>query len=171
MVVEDAMGKNKRHVTRKHHMMTSSNGNIFRITGHFCGEFTGHRWIPRIKASDAGFDVFFDLRLNKRLSKQLWGWWFETPSRSLWRHCNDVDFTAIVMTAAAAWLFFGLFVSDCTLPVISGQRVQTYRAKTSRQCPKLRNIPRHVHLYAFPQLVQFGLIFPVGAPRLIGSLF
>ena len=31
---------------------------------------------------------FFDLRLNKRLSKQSWGWWFETPSRSLWRHCN-----------------------------------------------------------------------------------
>ena len=34
------------------------------------------------------FDVFFDLRLNKRLSKQSWGWWFETPSRSLLRHCN-----------------------------------------------------------------------------------
>ena len=34
------------------------------------------------------FDVFFDLRLNKRLSKQSWGWWFETPSRPLWRHCN-----------------------------------------------------------------------------------
>ena len=27
--------------------------------------------------------------LNKRLSKQSWGWWFETPSRSLWRHCNE----------------------------------------------------------------------------------
>ena len=27
--------------------------------------------------------------LNKRLSKQSWGWWFETLSRSLWRHCND----------------------------------------------------------------------------------
>ena len=27
--------------------------------------------------------------LNKRLSKQSLGWWFETPSRSLWRHCND----------------------------------------------------------------------------------
>ena len=25
-------------------MMTSSNGNIFRVTGHLCGEFTGHRW-------------------------------------------------------------------------------------------------------------------------------
>ena len=33
------------------------------------------------------FDVFVDLRL-KRLSKQSWGWLFETPSRSLWRHCN-----------------------------------------------------------------------------------
>ena len=34
------------------------------------------------------FDVFFDLRLNKWLSKQPRGWWFETPSRPLWRHCN-----------------------------------------------------------------------------------
>ena len=36
------------------------------------------------------FDVFFDLRLNKSLSKQSWGWLFETPPPSLWRHCNDV---------------------------------------------------------------------------------
>ena len=34
-------------------MMTSSNGNIFRVTGHLCGGFTGPRWIPRTKASDA----------------------------------------------------------------------------------------------------------------------
>ena len=34
------------------------------------------------------FDVFFYLLLNKRLSKQWWGWWFDTPSRPLWRHCN-----------------------------------------------------------------------------------
>ena len=33
--------------------MTSSNGNIVRVTGHLCGEFTGLRWIPRTKASDA----------------------------------------------------------------------------------------------------------------------
>ena len=32
--------------------MTSSNGNSFRVTGHLCGEFTGHRWIPLTKASD-----------------------------------------------------------------------------------------------------------------------
>ena len=34
------------------------------------------------------FDVFCDLRLNKRLRKQPGGWWFETSSRSSWRHCN-----------------------------------------------------------------------------------
>ena len=68
--------------------MTSSNGNIFRVTGPLCGEFIGHRWIPLTKASDAELWCFFDLRLNKRLSKQSWGWWFETPSRSLWRYCN-----------------------------------------------------------------------------------
>ena len=39
--------------TKLWHMMTSSNGNIFRVTGPLCGEFTGHRWIPRTKASDA----------------------------------------------------------------------------------------------------------------------
>ena len=52
------------------HMMTSYNGNIFRVSGPLCGEFTGHRWIPRTKASDAEL------------------WCFLWSSRSLWRHCN-----------------------------------------------------------------------------------
>ena len=47
-------------------------------------EFLAQRPVTR------GFDVFFDLRTNTRLSKHWWGWWFETPSRSLWRHCNDL---------------------------------------------------------------------------------
>ena len=46
------------------------------------GKFPSQRPVTR------SFDVFFDLRLNKRLSKQSRGWWFETQSRSLWRHCN-----------------------------------------------------------------------------------
>ena len=69
-------------------MMTSSNGKFFRVTGHLCGEFTGHRRIPHTNPVTRRFDVFFDLRLNKRLSKQSWGWSFETSSRPLWRHCN-----------------------------------------------------------------------------------
>ena len=73
-------------------MVTSWNGNIFRVTGHLYGEFTGHWWIPRTKASDAQVDVFFDLRLKERLSKQSLGWWYETPSRPLWRHSNGEQY-------------------------------------------------------------------------------
>ena len=48
------------------------------------GEFPAHRPLTR------RFDVFYDRRLTKRLSKQSWGgWWFETLLRSLWRHSND----------------------------------------------------------------------------------
>ena len=70
--------------------MTSSNGTIFRVPGHLCGEFTGHRsrWILHTKASDAALWFFFDLRLNERLSKQSRGWWFETPAGPIWRHSN-----------------------------------------------------------------------------------
>ena len=43
---------------------------------------------PSQRTVRRSFGVFFDLRVNKWLSKQSWGWWSETPSRSLWRHCN-----------------------------------------------------------------------------------
>ena len=46
------------------------------------GEFHLQRSVAR------SFDTIFDLRLNKRLSKQSICWWFGTPSRSLWRHCK-----------------------------------------------------------------------------------
>ena len=78
-------------------MMTSSNGNIFRLTGHLCGELPAQRPVTQ------SFDVLFDLNLNKRLSKQSWGWWFEMLSRPLWRHCN-------------AWLALELSLPPC-LPI------------------------------------------------------
>ena len=71
-------------------MMTSSNGNIFRVAGPLCGEFTGPGEFPTQRPRTRSFDVFFDLRRNKPLSKQSWGWWFETLSRSLWRHRNVI---------------------------------------------------------------------------------
>ena len=46
------------------------------------GEFPTQRPVTR------SFYVYFDLRPNRRLNKQSWGWWFETPSRPLWRHRN-----------------------------------------------------------------------------------
>ena len=42
-------------------MMTSSNENIFRVTDHLCGKFTGPRWIPRTKASDRRGALVFSL--------------------------------------------------------------------------------------------------------------
>ena len=52
----------------------------------------------------------FDLRLNKRLSKQSWGGWFETPSCSLWRHCNGepcicLEGTVTVLYSVRCFLF------------------------------------------------------------------
>ena len=45
---------------------------------------------PAQRPVTQSFDVLFDLRLNKRLSKQSRGWWFETLSCPLWRHRNDI---------------------------------------------------------------------------------
>ena len=68
-------------------MMTPSNGNVFRFTGPLWGESTGPRWFPLTRPVTRNSDVFFDLCLNKRLSKQSRRRLFGTPSQSLWRHC------------------------------------------------------------------------------------
>ena len=59
------------------------------------GEFPAQRPVTR------SFDVLFDLRLNKRLSKQSPGWWFDTTSRPLWRHCIEV--TCAFFSPNAHW--------------------------------------------------------------------
>ena len=45
--------------------------------------------LPSQRPVTPSFDVFLDLRPNKRLSKQSWGGWFEAQSRSSWRHSNE----------------------------------------------------------------------------------
>ena len=69
-------------------IMTSLNGNDLRVSGPLWRESTGDRAIPLTNAMTRSFDVFFDQRLNKPLSKQSRRRWFETPPRSLWRHGN-----------------------------------------------------------------------------------
>ena len=64
------------------------------------GEFPAQRPVTR------SFDVFFDLRLNKRLSKQSCGWWFETPTGSLWRHCNGSKYRPWSIKGAVPWSYF-----------------------------------------------------------------
>ena len=82
------------------------------------GEFPAQRPVTR------SFDAFFDLCLNKRLSKQSWGWRVETPSRSLWRHRNDInnddddksDVSMVMM----------IYYSEATWPLRSWHHWQCY---------------------------------------------
>ena len=85
--------------------MTSSNGNNFRVTGHLCGEFPAQRPVTR------SFDIFIDLRLNKRLSKQSWGWWFETLSCPLWSQCSGLLRISHFNTGRELYLYgYGVYV-------------------------------------------------------------
>ena len=77
--------------------MTSSNGNICRVTGPLCGEFTGPGEFPTQRPVTRSFDAFFDVRLIRRLSKHSRGWWFETLSHPLWRHRNEGAGASAVM--------------------------------------------------------------------------
>ena len=79
------------------------------------GDFPAQRPVTR------SFDVFFDLHPNKRLSKQWWGWWFETPSCPLWRRRNAV-------TSPCVWRKRGC-VTFTEMPMETQWLFKTSRAK------------------------------------------
>ena len=73
------------------------------------GEFPSQRPVTR------SFDVFFDLRRNKRLSKRSWGWWFKTPWHSLWRHCNYIKMQfSVLFDWLISWDFLKWLPRDLT---------------------------------------------------------
>ena len=114
------------------------NGNIFRITGPLCGEFTGPGEFPAQRPVTRSFDVFFDLRLNKRLNKQSWGWWFETLSRPFWRHRN-----AIVKKINRVSGFKNYKASQCVLRASIGYRYVAIRNMAnlySQDCCRWRQL-------------------------------
>ena len=69
----------------------------------FARGITGHRWIPRTKAIDAELWCFLWSHPNKRLSKQWWSWWFETPSCPLWRQRNVYRYVQYDLTEITFW--------------------------------------------------------------------
>ena len=87
------------------------------------GEFPAQRPVTR------SFDVFFHLCLNKRLGKQSWGWWFEAPSLSLWRHRkgNNIWHNTPANTLFIADLFTLQFIR---LRVVREQRAYLYLSIT-----------------------------------------
>ena len=102
----------KRWITWRHQMETfSALLAICAGNSPVPGEFPAQRPVTQ------SFDVFLDLRLNKRLSKQWWGWWFETLSRPLWRHCNDqcvnmAQFTLFVSSISIGATLFSFVMSS-----------------------------------------------------------
>ena len=70
------------------HQMETFSALLVLCAGNWSvtGEFPSQRPVAR------SYGVFFNLRLNKRLSKHSYGWWFETQSCSLWRHYNGYWF-------------------------------------------------------------------------------
>ena len=77
-------------------MMTSLNGNIFRVTGHLCGEFTGPRWIPAQRPVTRSFDVFFICVWKN-------GWVNNPGAGDLIRYRTHYDVTVMV------WSHFFIF--------------------------------------------------------------
>ena len=75
-------------ITFPYPMMTSSMETFSALLAICAGNSPVTGEFPTQRPVTRSFDVLFHLRLNKQLSKQSWGWWFETLSRSLWRHCN-----------------------------------------------------------------------------------
>ena len=73
--------------------MTSSNGNIFRVTGPLCGKFTGHQWMSVTKASEAELRCFF-------LSRAWINSWVNNHEPGDLRH-HRAHYDIIVMTANA----------------------------------------------------------------------
>ena len=69
-------------------IMASWNGNIFHVTGLCAGNSPVNGEFPSQRPVMRSFENVFDLCLNKRSSKLSRRRWFETQSRSLWRHCN-----------------------------------------------------------------------------------
>ena len=83
--------------TKGNLIMTSSNGNISMLLALCTGNSPVSVNSPSQRPVKRSFDVFSDLGLNKRLSKQSWDWWFEKLSRPLWRHCNQYIFRWVIL--------------------------------------------------------------------------
>ena len=78
-------------ISRPHqgNMMTLSNGNIFRISGHLWGESTNHHWIPL--TSNTELWCFLWSAPEQTVEQTIECPWFEMPSRSSWHYCNDAE--------------------------------------------------------------------------------
>ena len=126
---------------RRHQMETFSASLAPCGNSPVYGEFPVQRPVTR------SFDVFFDLRLIKRLSKHSRGWWFETLSRPLRRHCNDSE-------RAPAWLMTSQWQISLNKTRPPPTSTSTWAAKWTHFARlKYRRVSYRHHVYSLCQLV------------------
>ena len=143
-------------------MMVLSNGKFFRVTGPLWGN-----------PPSRSFDVFFDLRLNKRLSKQSGPRWFKKPSRSLRCHCNTMTMSAdprapldggTVMTTKLAMRFLARWLTSA----------RAYRIGGRKLCPSVcLYVKRYLLLQFCTDYNQtwINMIWAVAAKTLLSQIF
>ena len=97
-------------------MMTSSNGNIFGVSGPLCGEFTGDRWIPHTKASDAGLWCFLYLLM---ICAWINGWVNNCAAGDFRPYCTHYDFTVMFVFSCLSWvnIWASIHLEDAVLLV------------------------------------------------------
>ena len=97
------------------------------------------------------FDVFFDLHLNKRLSKQSWGWLFEMPSRSLWRHCNEFSLLCIPSpNSVIIEIVNGLVPSKLPSIILTSGSIQPLLFPIKRCCGRLYHVMTLLRIWTSP---------------------
>ena len=161
--------------------MTSSNEQNFRVTGLCGGNPPVTGGFPSQRPVTQSFDVFFDVHLNKQLSKPSSRWWFATPWRSLWRH-RDLYVHCIVNYFRYWWpmpvfplcslgdlyFFRGLFHHSLRVPGIHGRRILPslwVESQHWRYCIKILNRWRFHEKSSFEMHCLLGC--PVGVFRRI----
>ena len=94
------------HLNSLSYMMTSSNGNIFRVTEHLCGNSLVTGEFPSQRPVTQSFDVFFDLLLDKWLSKQSWG-------LVIWGYHHTHYDVTVMMWHKHQWFILSLWNLGC----------------------------------------------------------
>ena len=112
VVIDYIMSFLSRRVSEsKQIMMTPSNGNIFRGTGHLCGEFTGPGDFPTQRPVTRSCDVFFHLLLNK-------GWVNNRKAGDLRRCRAHYDVTVMLWVLIHVPLKYASLVSTDLMMII-----------------------------------------------------
>ena len=135
------------------YIMTSLIGNIFALLSLCEGNPPATGGFPSQRSVTRSFGVFFDLHLNKWLSKQWRRRWFEMPSHWLWHHCNDIPNAIDLLQRILIYL--GIYIESVKATIMEIQntvvlgKIKSYlRRENMANKTRYNNIMRCSNTYA-----------------------